>query len=41
MILGETALSFIGLDLKAPVVSCGVPLTSAKNFRTVALSAGC
>ena len=38
MILGETALSFIGLGLKAPVVSWGVLLTSAQNFRTVALS---
>ena len=37
-ILGETALSFIGLGLKAPVVSWGVLLTSAQNFRTVALS---
>ena len=37
-ILGETALSFIGLGLKAPVVSWGVLLTSARNFRTVALS---
>ncbi len=38
MILGETALSFIGLGLKAPVVSWGVLLTDAQNFRTVALS---
>ena len=38
MILGETALSFIGLGLKAPVVSWGVLLTTAQNFRTVALS---
>ena len=38
MILGETALSFIGLGLKPPVVSWGVLLTSAQNFRTVALS---
>ena len=37
-ILGETALSFIGLGLKAPVVSWGVLLTSAQKFRTVALS---
>ena len=38
MFLGETALSFIGLGLKAPAVSWGVLLTSAQNFRTVALS---
>ena len=38
MILGETALSFIGLGLKVPVVSWGVLLTSAQKFRTVALS---
>ena len=35
MILCETTLSFIGLGLKAPVVSCGLLLTSAQNFRTV------
>ncbi len=38
MILGETALSFIGRGLKPPVVSWGVLLTTAQNFRTVALS---
>ena len=38
MILGETALSFIGLGLEPPVVSWGVLLTTAQNFRTVALS---
>ena len=38
MILGETALSFIGLGLKPPVVSWGVLLKSAQNFRSVALS---
>lgn len=36
MILGETALSFLGLGLRAPVVSWGVLLQSAQNFRTVA-----
>lgn len=36
MILGETALSFIGLGLRAPVVSWGVLLKNAQNFRTVA-----
>lgn len=36
MILGETALSFIGLGLRPPVVSWGVLLKNAQNFRTVA-----
>ena len=37
MILGETALSFLGLGLRPPVVSWGVLLKDAQNFRTVAL----
>ena len=37
IVFGKTALSF-GLGLKAPVVSWGVLLTSAQNFRTVARS---
>ena len=37
MILGETSLSFLGLGLKPPVVSWGVLLQKAQNFRTVAL----
>ena len=37
MILGETALSFIGVGLRPPVVSWGVLLNQAQNFRTVAL----
>lgn len=37
MILGETALSFIGIGLRAPVVSWGVLLQQAQNVRTVAL----
>lgn len=37
MILGETALSFIGVGLKAPVVSWGVMLQQAQNIRTVAV----
>ena len=36
IILGETALSFIGLGLKPPVV--GHAAHQAQNFRTVALS---
>ena len=41
MILGETALSFIGLGLKSPVVSWGVLLTSTRTLRTLAFSPGC
>jgi peptide/nickel transport system permease protein len=37
MILGETALSFLGLGLRAPVTSWGVLLTEAKNIEAVAL----
>ncbi len=37
MILGETALSFLGLGLRPPVVSWGVLLKDAQNFRTVSL----
>lgn len=36
MILGETALSFLGLGLQAPAVSWGVLLQDAQNIRTVA-----
>ena len=38
MILGETALSFLGLGLRPPVVSWGVLLSTAQNVRTVAHS---
>jgi peptide/nickel transport system permease protein len=37
MILAETALSFIGLGLRPPVVSWGVLLQSAQNVQTVAM----
>ena len=37
MILGETALSFIGIGLQPPVVSWGVMLQQAQNVRTVSL----
>jgi len=37
MILGETALSFLGIGLQAPVVSWGVLLKQAQNVRTLAL----
>ena len=37
MILGETALSFLGLGLRPPVVSWGVLLPKAQNLRTVTL----
>ncbi|MGN6032387.1 MAG: ABC transporter permease [Thermomicrobiales bacterium] len=35
MILGETALSFLGLGLRPPVVSWGVLLQDAQNVRSV------
>jgi peptide/nickel transport system permease protein len=38
MILGETALSFIGVGLRPPVVSWGVLLQDAQNIRTVAVN---
>ncbi len=37
MILGETALSFLGIGLRPPVISWGVLPQQAKNFQTVAL----
>jgi peptide/nickel transport system permease protein len=38
MVLGETALSFLGLGLQPPVVSWGVLLQDAQNLRTVSQS---
>ncbi len=35
MILGETALSFLGLGLKAPAVSWGVMLNDAQNLASI------
>lgn len=37
MILGETALSFLGLGVRAPMVSWGVLLNDAQNVNVVAL----
>jgi peptide/nickel transport system permease protein len=37
MILGETALSFLGLGLQAPTISWGVLLADAQNIKTIAL----
>jgi peptide/nickel transport system permease protein len=37
MILGETALSFLGLGLRPPITSWGVLLTEAQNMNAVAL----
>lgn len=37
MILGETALSFLGLGLRSPVISWGVLLQDAQNVQDVAL----
>ena len=38
MILGETALSFLGIGLRAPVVSWGVLLQKAQNFQAVTMA---
>ncbi|MEM7442670.1 MAG: ABC transporter permease [Pseudomonadota bacterium] len=38
MIVAETALSFLGIGLKPPVVSWGVLLQDAQNIRTIASS---
>ena len=37
MILGETALSFLGIGLRPPVTSWGVLLNEAQNINVVAL----
>ncbi|MCZ6860123.1 MAG: ABC transporter permease [Alphaproteobacteria bacterium] len=37
MILGETALSFLGLGLRKPIVSWGVLLTEAQDINAVAI----
>lgn len=37
MILGETALSFLGVGLREPAVSWGVLLRGAQNVRTISL----
>ncbi len=38
MILGETALSFLGIGLRPPVVSWGVLLQQAQNYQAVAMT---
>ena len=38
IILGETALSFLGFGLRPPVISLGVLLEGAQNVRTIAQS---
>jgi peptide/nickel transport system permease protein len=38
MILSETALSFIGVGLRPPVVSWGVLLQDAQNIRSIAMA---
>ncbi len=38
IILAETALSFLGLGLRQPVISWGVLLQEAQNVRTIALA---
>src|SRR5437879_10165942 len=37
MILGETALSFLGLGLRPPITSWGVMLNESQNINIVAL----
>ncbi len=37
MILGETALSYLGLGLRPPITSWGVLLNEAQNINAVAL----
>ena len=37
MILSETALSFLGLGLRSPVVSWGVLLKKAQNIQSIAI----
>ena len=37
MILGETALSFLGLGIRPPAVSWGTLMQNAQNIRTIAL----
>jgi peptide/nickel transport system permease protein len=37
MILGETALSFLGVGLRSPAVSWGVLLQESQNVRTIAM----
>jgi peptide/nickel transport system permease protein len=37
MILGETALSFLGIGLRAPVTSWGILLTEARGVSVIAL----
>lgn len=38
MILGETALSFLGIGLRAPVVSWGVLLQQAQNYQVIVMT---
>jgi peptide/nickel transport system permease protein len=38
MILAETSLSFVGLGLRAPVISWGVLLQDAQNIQALVIS---
>ena len=38
MILAETALSFVGLGLRPPVISWGVLLQGAQNIRAIEMA---
>jgi len=37
MILGETALSFLGIGLRPPITSWGILLTEARSINIIAL----
>ena len=37
MILGETALSFLGIGLRAPITSWGILLTEARSVNIIAI----
>ena len=38
MILGETALSFLGIGLRPPVVSWGVLMQQAQNYQVIVMT---
>ncbi len=38
MILGETALSFLGVGLRPPVVSWGVLMQQAQNYQVIVMT---
>ena len=38
MILGETALSFLGIGLRPPIVSWGVLMKEAQNYQVIVMT---